>query len=155
MFQEEVIMAIGLNDLLKTPLLNSSSSNSEASLLQNFQAKKEMDAKKVTELADTNASDGRLSQGSEQGALVSGSSIEQIQEEDVSLTNQKMNQLNVQLSFEVSEESNQRIVRVIDQESGEVVRQMPSEEFLKMSERIDELVDQLSEFKGALINSSV
>ncbi|WP_191600975.1 flagellar protein FlaG [Marinomonas algicola] len=148
-------MAIGLNDLLKTPLLNSSSSNSEASLLQNFQAKKEMDAKKVTELADTNASDGRLSQGSEQGALVSGSSIEQIQEEDVSLTNQKMNQLNVQLSFEVSEESNQRIVRVIDQESGEVVRQMPSEEFLKMSERIDELVDQLSEFKGALINSSV
>lgn len=43
------------------------------------------------------------------------------------------------LQFEVDEESNRTIVRVVDSQTGDVVRQIPAEEFLKMAKRMEEL----------------
>ena len=43
------------------------------------------------------------------------------------------------LQFEVDEESNRTIVRVVDSQTGDVVRQIPAEEFLQMAKRMEEL----------------
>lgn len=43
------------------------------------------------------------------------------------------------LQFEVDEESDRTIVRVVDSETGDVVRQIPAEEFLQMAKRMEEL----------------
>jgi len=69
--------------------------------------------------------------------------------------NQKMSQLNVHLTFEMTEDRAQNIVKVLDQTTGDVVRQIPTEEFLKMSDRIDAIMSQLSDIKGTLVNSEV
>lgn len=43
------------------------------------------------------------------------------------------------LEFELSEETSRVITRVIDRESGEVIRQIPAEEVLKIAERLEEM----------------
>lgn len=43
------------------------------------------------------------------------------------------------LEFELSEETTRVITRVVDQESGEVIRQIPAEEVLKIAERLEEM----------------
>ncbi len=47
------------------------------------------------------------------------------------------------LEFELSEESSRVITRVIDRESGEVIRQIPAEEVLKIAERLEEMQGQI------------
>ena len=46
---------------------------------------------------------------------------------------------NRQLSFSVDEGSNKQVVKVTDAVTGEVIRQIPSEEVLKLSERLQDL----------------
>lgn len=43
------------------------------------------------------------------------------------------------LQFEVDEVSNRTIVRVVDAETGDVVRQIPAEEFVRMAKRLEEM----------------
>ncbi|NYS61709.1 flagellar protein FlaG [Vreelandella salicampi] len=43
------------------------------------------------------------------------------------------------LEFDLSEESSRVITRVVDRESGEVIRQIPAEEILRIAERLNEL----------------
>ncbi|OWV27561.1 flagellar protein FlaG [Halomonas campaniensis] len=43
------------------------------------------------------------------------------------------------LEFELSEETSRVITRVIDRESGEVIRQIPAEEVLDIAERLEEM----------------
>lgn len=43
------------------------------------------------------------------------------------------------LEFELSEETSRVITRVVDRESGEVIRQIPAEEVLDIAERIEEM----------------
>ncbi|CAM0554384.1 flagellar protein FlaG [Vreelandella titanicae] len=43
------------------------------------------------------------------------------------------------LEFELSEETSRVITRVIDRESGDVIRQIPAEEVLKIAERLEEM----------------
>ncbi|WP_417273727.1 flagellar protein FlaG [Celeribacter halophilus] len=69
--------------------------------------------------------------------------------------NVKMRQLSVGLSFEMSEDGSENIVKVVDQETGDLVRQIPSEEFLEMSKRLDSIFGELTDLKGNLINSEV
>lgn len=57
-----------------------------------------------------------------------------------------VNSLNKGLQFSVHEESGRDVIKVIDRESDEVVRQYPSEEVL-------ELVAKLSDAAGNFINS--
>ncbi|MGS2742048.1 flagellar protein FlaG [Halomonas sp. LS-001] len=43
------------------------------------------------------------------------------------------------LEFEIRQESERVVTRVIDRESGDVIRQIPAEEVLRLAERLDEL----------------
>lgn len=47
------------------------------------------------------------------------------------------------LEFELSEATSRIITRVIDRESGEVIREIPAEEILKIAERLEELQGQI------------
>lgn len=47
------------------------------------------------------------------------------------------------LEFDLSEESSRVITRVVDRESGEVIRQIPAEEVLRIAERLNELQGSL------------
>lgn len=49
------------------------------------------------------------------------------------------------LSFSVDDSSGEVVVRVVDGESGKVVRQIPSEELLRLAERLDEMRSLLFE----------
>lgn len=97
------------------------------------------DAKSGNDLASDNSSGG--------SAVVDGAKMEEV--------NVKMRQLSVGLSFEMTEDGSDNIVKVVDQETGDVVRQIPTEEFLEMSKRLDSIFGELSDLKGTLINSEV
>jgi flagellar protein FlaG len=56
--------------------------------------------------------------------------------------------LNVSLDFRVEEQTGEMVVRVLNRDTGEVVRQIPAEEILKLHEKMDEL-------RGALFNGKV
>ncbi|MDW7745231.1 flagellar protein FlaG [Halomonas sp.] len=47
------------------------------------------------------------------------------------------------LEFELSEENQRPITRIVDRDSGETIRQIPSEEVLRVAERIEELKGRL------------
>lgn len=59
---------------------------------------------------------------------------------------------NRQLSFSIDEKSERQVVKVTDSESGEVIRQIPSEEVLALSERIKELQSDVGSVVGVLFN---
>ena len=117
--------------------------------VEDFAALRQANAKVVQNAAETNKNDreNRHSHYSNLSAPVEPS--------DLKAMNQKLSQLNVHLTFEMTEDRAQNIVKVLDQSTGDVVRQIPTEEFLKMSERIDAIMSQLSDIKGTLVNSEV
>ncbi|HCR97085.1 MAG: flagellar protein FlaG [Halomonas sp.] len=47
------------------------------------------------------------------------------------------------IEFDVSDESSRIVTRVIDRESGDVIRQIPSEEVLAIAERLEEMQGRL------------
>ncbi|SDN87096.1 flagellar protein FlaG [Halomonas shengliensis] len=47
------------------------------------------------------------------------------------------------LEFELSEAANRPITRIVDRDSGEVIRQIPAEEVLRVAERLEELTGRL------------
>jgi flagellar protein FlaG len=62
---------------------------------------------------------------------------------------------NRQLAFSVDESSARPVVKVTDTESGKVIRQIPSEEVLKLSERLRDLQSDLGNTVGILFNKQV
>ena len=62
---------------------------------------------------------------------------------------------NRQLNFSIDEGSDKQVVKVTDAESGEVIRQIPSEEILRLSERLRELQSDLGATVGILFNKQV
>jgi flagellar protein FlaG len=62
---------------------------------------------------------------------------------------------NRQLNFSVDEGSNKQVVKVTDAESGKVIRQIPSEEILKLSERLQDLQTDVGTTVGLLFNKQV
>ncbi len=52
------------------------------------------------------------------------------------------------LNFSVDDSSGQVIVQVLDGDSGKVVRQIPSEDILRLAERLDEMRSLLFEAKA-------
>jgi flagellar protein FlaG len=60
-----------------------------------------------------------------------------------------------QLSFSVDEDSNKQVVKVTDVVTGEVIRQIPSEEVLKLSERLQDLQLDEATVVGLLFNKQV
>jgi flagellar protein FlaG len=47
------------------------------------------------------------------------------------------------LTFEIDEESEGVVVKIIDRDTGEVVRQMPSKEALEMAKAVDKMVGRI------------
>lgn len=62
---------------------------------------------------------------------------------------------NRSLAFSVDEKSQRSVVEVKDTDSGEVIRQIPSEEVLALSERIKELQTDVGAAVGVLFNKQV
>lgn len=62
---------------------------------------------------------------------------------------------NRDLAFSIDEETNRSIVTVKDSQSGDVIRQIPSEEVLKLAERIQELQQDVGNSVGVFINNQV
>jgi flagellar protein FlaG len=59
------------------------------------------------------------------------------------------------LDFSFSPESNQPVVQVTDTETGELIRQIPSEEVLALSDRIRGLQSDVGEAVGVLFSREV
>lgn len=57
--------------------------------------------------------------------------------------NQALRTLATSLKFEVDEESGRTLVKVIDQDSGEVLRQIPSEATVRIALSLDKMVGHL------------
>jgi len=123
------------------------SSKPEQSASEQFAAQRRADAKMIQQTGSAQEVN------KEKQNANSGYAAVKIEPYDIEAMNDKMSQLNVQLTFEVAEGREQNIVKVLDQTTGDVVRQIPTEEFLKMSERIDVIMTQLSDIKGNLVNS--
>jgi len=140
-------MSINTSDFSKQSV--NYSLGSESRVAEEFAAARQANAKVVQSAADTGKA------GKDSANSRSSNSFEKVEAYDIEAMNKKMSQLNVQLTFELREDQNQNIVKVLDQATGEVVRQIPTEDFLKMSERIDAIMSELSDVKGALVNSEV
>ena len=56
--------------------------------------------------------------------------------------------LNVNLDFQIDANTKEMVVRVLNRETGEVVRQIPSEDVVRLREKLEE-------FRGALFNGKV
>ena len=52
------------------------------------------------------------------------------------------------IDYQVNLETNELVIRVLDSESGKVIRQIPGEEFLRLTSRI-------TEFNQKILNESV
>jgi flagellar protein FlaG len=62
---------------------------------------------------------------------------------------------NRQLSFSIDEDSNKQVVKVTDVVTGEMIRQIPTEEVLKLSERLQDLQLDAGTVVGLLFNKKV
>lgn len=140
-------MSINTSDFSKQSIGYSVSPDQRAS--EEFATIRQARAKVVQDMADT------AKTNQEDKDTRSSNSPERVEPRDIEIMNEQMSQLNVQLTFEMTEEREQNIVKVLDQSTGDVVRQIPTEEFLKMSERIDAIMSQLSDIRGTLVNSEV
>ena len=50
---------------------------------------------------------------------------------------------NHKVSYMVNQEKDELVIRIVDKESGEVVRQVPGEEFLRLTSRIAEFNNKI------------
>lgn len=57
--------------------------------------------------------------------------------------NENVQKVSRQLEFKVDEQSGRTIIKVKDRESGEVIREIPSEEIIRIGNRIRELAESL------------
>ncbi len=71
-----------------------------------------------------------------------GVSREQLQEA-VSKMNDQMQDLRRSLQFSIDEDSGRTVVKVVEAETKEVIRQIPSEELLALSKRLEENVGRI------------
>ena len=76
-------------------------------------------------------------------------------ENAVSKLNEFVQANSTKLNFSVDEGSNKQVVKVTDSTSGETIRQIPTEEVLKLSERVQELQMEVGTAVGLLFNKQV
>lgn len=62
---------------------------------------------------------------------------------------------NTKLTFSFDDSVNRTIVEVIDSETGELIRQIPSEELIQLSERIRNLLTDVGSTTGIFFNKEV
>ena len=81
-------------------------------------------------------------------AAAAGPARPEALDEVVSGLNKMVQNLHRNLQFSVDDESGETIIKVIDSETNEVVRQIPSEEVVKLRQRMKEAAGVL--FQGAV-----
>lgn len=59
------------------------------------------------------------------------------------------------LSFSIDEESGRSVIKVTDFETNDLIKQIPTEELLKVAQNIKRLQDEMGQSIGLLINSKV
>jgi flagellar protein FlaG len=125
---------------------------------QNF-ASKLTPEPSVTETASSDVQSSTLSQVSQAagdiientGRQATGSQIASAASQISDFVNSNSRQLN----FSVDDASNKPVVKVTDANSGEVIRQIPSEEVLELSERLKDLQTDVGNAVGVLFNRQV
>lgn len=147
-------MAISTSDALKNSSLSLLFQNNNLASSEEFKKNEVNKAAVIQKMSDANTEEKKefFSSSSED----SKKNIVDITEEQVRNASQTISQLNIQLSFELSEEGDQSVVLILDKDTGDVVRQLPSEEFVEMSKRIESLLSEFGEeIKGTLLNNLV
>lgn len=76
-------------------------------------------------------------------------------EQAISEVGEFLQTLNRHLSFSVDDTSDRTIVSVVDQSSGDVIRQIPSEEILRIAEKIKDLQNDVGSAVGILVNKAI
>lgn len=122
---------------------------------QEFVEARQKESQVVKQSADISNTPDESKSGSDLASSDKSKSEQLVDEVKVDEVNVKMRQLSVGLSFEMTEDGSDNIVKVVDQDTGDLVRQIPSEEFLEMSKRLDSIFGELTDLKGNLINSEV
>jgi flagellar protein FlaG len=125
---------------------------------QNF-ASKLTPEPSVTETVSSDVQSSTLSQVSQAagdirentGRQATGSQIASAASQISDFVNSNSRQLN----FSVDDASNKPVVKVTDANSGEVIRQIPSEEVLELSERLKDLQTDVGNAVGVLFNRQV
>lgn len=59
------------------------------------------------------------------------------------------------LEFSTTQESGRTVVKVIDKENNDVIRQIPSEEFIRVAQKISDLSQEMDAAQGLLFDSKV
>ncbi len=67
--------------------------------------------------------------------------------EDLQASLDMLQQKNTHLNFSVHEETERIMVRITDQNTGDVIREIPSEEFLNLAARLQEMVGLMFDMK--------
>ncbi|WP_404401955.1 flagellar protein FlaG [Idiomarina seosinensis] len=75
--------------------------------------------------------------------------------EQIEQLNQSQTIRNTSLQFVMQENNEPPVVQVVDQDSGDVIRQIPSEVAVKIAKAIDELVDTEDSRSGFLFDSNI
>ncbi|MEC8081435.1 MAG: flagellar protein FlaG [Pseudomonadota bacterium] len=122
---------------------------------QEFVDAKQKESQVIKQSADISNTSEDSKSGNDLASSNGSSNQKVVDEVKMEEVNIKMRQLSVGLSFEMTEDGSDNIVKVVDQETGDLVRQIPSEEFLEMSKRLDSIFGELTDLKGNLINSEV
>lgn len=101
-------------------------------------------------LQDAEASDNEQQQDSEKSVYA-----DLIDPEKVKQTLESINRfipiINTKLVFEFDELGDPPIIKVIDKESNEIIREIPSQDLVKVAKAFSDMVDNLNK-AGALIN---
>ncbi|MEM9103483.1 MAG: flagellar protein FlaG [Pseudomonadota bacterium] len=93
----------------------------------------------------------------EQKQNISDSIAEEVEkiQESVQQLNDSARQLNRDLEFSVDNDSGRTIITVKDRRTEEIIRQIPSEDVLKIANRVKELSDIPNAAQGVFINEQV
>lgn len=119
---------------------------------QDQRASSELRARQQSEGKTVQNSSGTNATQNQKGSSDSSMATKKIEPSDIEQMNKNLSQLNLHLQFEMSDDGRDSIVRVVDQSTGNVVRQIPTEEYLKMSKQIHDVASKVSDLKGVLFN---
>lgn len=92
--------------------------------------------------------------GRQKGVQSNAKPDPQVLSSAVNRINQHLNKYNTSLQFQMDDVHNQVVIRVVDQETHEVVRQIPSETALALAQFFDEVTAGRSRQVGSAVNSS-
>ncbi|NTS75388.1 flagellar protein FlaG [Catenovulum sp. SM1970] len=129
----------------------------------NDQAVEKADKAKNSQTSDSLFTEPNLDATTQGITQVQPQAVDKVnrQEEDVesalSEVSEFVQQSNRNLNFSFDPDSNQTVIKVTDSESGDVIRQIPSEEVIALAERINKLQSDVGEAVGigVFVNNQV